>query len=63
MDIYIGYQVDKATRGFLGCVVHTNRVIRISSMGRAHSMTRRWRVEKVQPYNIEAMDQKWILDD
>ncbi len=57
MVIYIGHQVEKATRVFSG------RCSAYKPMGRAHSITRRWRVERSQAYNLEDMEEECKFDN
>ena len=57
MDIYIGHDVEKATIGFPGrCSAYKLE----DSMGRARSIALRWRVLRLQPYNLEEMDEEII---
>jgi len=58
--IYIGHQVEKATKGSPVGAVHINHVIREISMGRVYSVARGWRVEGLRLYNVEAMDEKRV---
>ena len=44
-------------------VVHANRAIRGNSMGRALSIARGWRVERLQPYDLEVMDEECEFDN
>ena len=44
-------------------VVHANRAIRGNSIGRALSIARGWRVERLQPYDLEVMDEECEFDN
>ena len=60
MVIYIGHDVEKATIGFPGrCSAYKLE----DSMGGARSTAVRWRVPRLQPYNLEDMDEESVFDN
>ena len=60
MVIYIGHDIEKATIGFPSrCSAYKLE----DSMGSARSMALRWRVRRLQPYNLEEMDEESVFNN